>query len=321
MKILKAGRESMWRHNNMRVMLAPNTICNFSCSYCINAKQRADKSKFISKEALELLMQKLSALKKEKYNFNIAGGEPLLYPHLDALFDYLDNCFEGKVSASISTNGFFLPKKQCLFSKMHNATVRIVISTHFEQLSVDGYINILNALDNKNRVLAKIMLEPGKLCAAKKLQEFCEVNGVSYFMHALTLEGKLQPDYSEEELAFIQKYSYFEDEDFFYTSEGAPEKIHCFSRVDGISNTEFINYKGMYCSAGFSSICMTAEEKISQCFKAQKKVFSSEELDNIFSSPIICPSDQCACPALFSLPKWLTPEDAPEYIKNKQHCL
>ncbi len=317
MKMLKAGKESSWLHSELRIMLATNNICNFSCSYCVNARARMDKGRFISQKTLELFMHKIASLRKETYIFRIAGGEPLLYPHLDTLLDCCDKEMGGKVDAALSTNGFFLPKRQHLFNKMHNTTVGIVISTHLEQLSVDDYINILRRLDNKKNIKVKIMLPPGMLDQVRRLQEFCEANEFKYVIHALTLNGKLHPSYTEEEISFIpNKKSH--SKSFFYSTTEAPEETCFFSRVDAISNTELINYTGMHCSAGFSSICMNAEEKISCCFKSPRKDFSIEELENMLSGPTLCPSNRCACPALFALPKWLNPEDAPEYIKNRQ---
>jgi molybdenum cofactor biosynthesis enzyme MoaA len=144
MKILKAGLQKNWGRNIMNVFLAPNNTCNFLCSYCVNAGSRRDKSKFISEATLKLFFSKLIDLKKEKYFFAISGGEPLIYPHLETMFDMIENEFDGVNTIIFSTNGYFLNNKQKVFEKIQNTKLTITLSAHIEQISIDNYKEILS---------------------------------------------------------------------------------------------------------------------------------------------------------------------------------
>ena len=315
MPIMKAGEEISWSKNYMRIILMLCTICNFSCSYCFTARSRIDKKKYISADVLKSLFTKLASLNKEKYFFILSGGEPLLYPHLELLFDLLENQFYVENKLIINTNGYFLNKTQA-FSTLKKTKFTLSVSAHLEQMAVTEYEKILKNTVYKENILVSIKIIPGELDKAKRLRSFCEKNNFLYSIAALQLNGELHRQYSTEEIDYINSNASDEEKIFFNVfNDEQRRKVH-FSKLDTLHDPNLVQYKGMYCSAGFSSLRVDTEERISRCMTDARNDFSMAVLENLVSCPTICTAERCRCMAMYRLPKWRDPADAPEYLRR-----
>lgn len=119
-------------------------ICNFKCKYC-----------FIKKEGRQLPFEKAKKVvdKIEAYfiennihngRINIAGGEPLMYPYLKEIIEYI---YSKKIKISIITNGSLLNDEVLSFMNGKVDTIGLSID------SLDGETNILIGRSLQDKVL------------------------------------------------------------------------------------------------------------------------------------------------------------------------
>lgn len=83
--------------------------CNYSCKYCFGKFDGGEMSLSQAKQTIDSICQYFSCHKISNGRVNLAGGEPLLFPHLDTLIDY---CYRKGIKVSIVTNGSLLTKER-----------------------------------------------------------------------------------------------------------------------------------------------------------------------------------------------------------------
>lgn len=127
-----------------------NTICNLNCPYCFNKGLKKAASVFSD----AVLRSTIDAVSKYEgsIRFMIQGGEPLLYPKLHNVLEYMlakDNCAE----IEIYTNGTF----EIPF--VHNK-VKVIFSLHPTELKrtgkIDLFINNVNQYQGNCVVLVQM---------------------------------------------------------------------------------------------------------------------------------------------------------------------
>lgn len=106
----------LYRHNMVFFTsqnIVPSTICNLNCRDCLNftpyikkhtvhtlEEEKADVDVFF--RAVELI-----------FRFQITGGEPLLYPHLHELIEYIDQNYRSHIlRLEMVTNGTVIPSDE-----------------------------------------------------------------------------------------------------------------------------------------------------------------------------------------------------------------
>lgn len=81
--------------------------CNYNCRHCFVKKE----SKELTLEQIKTIVGKIADYQKEKKiqcRINLAGGEPMCSPNIQAIIDYINS---KEIEASIITNGSFLTKE------------------------------------------------------------------------------------------------------------------------------------------------------------------------------------------------------------------
>ncbi len=128
-------------------------ICNYRCSYCFtNRSERTSikKYRFDSLKGLYKVADKLLALNKEAYFFNLTGGgEPTVQPHLVEFLNYLAKSNK-KIYTSLTTNGskgvaFF----ETIF-KIPNIRFLINHSVHLEFFRINHTKEIIKVCNKLN---------------------------------------------------------------------------------------------------------------------------------------------------------------------------
>lgn len=124
--------------NGIAVCINLNTICNLNCPYCFNKGLKKTASVF-SDVMLKSIIDAASKY-KGSIRFMIQGGEPLLYPKLGTVLEYMltkDNCAE----IEIYTNGTV--EIPFVYNK-----VKVIFSLHPTELKrtdkIDLFINNVN---------------------------------------------------------------------------------------------------------------------------------------------------------------------------------
>ena len=245
-----------------------NFNCNFNCSYCINKKQHDKYKTQLSLTALDNLMLYLAELKKDKYSFYIAGGEPALYPHWDKFFDVINKKFTSETECTIGTNGYFINKFEPFIKTAEKYSLSLLISMHTEQLPIEEYVKRLQNFPYPQNCRVKFMLDPGKLDTALSTINTLKSFGYEKFIvQSIVINQKPHPDYSEEELKFFETNPYQDDFAIDYEWLENNETIRkTLKRDDFIFDSRFADFSGMHCIAGANSIRVLADGKVTLCY-------------------------------------------------------
>lgn len=312
-------------HNNMVITCNFNFNCNFKCSYCINKNQHDKYKTPLSETALNNLMYYLPELKKDKYSFYIAGGEPALYPHWDKFFAVINEKFTAETECTIGTNGYFINRFEPFIKMADNYSLSLLVSMHTEQLPIEEYIQRLKNFPYPLNCKIKFMLDPGKLDTALATISALKTFGYQKFIiQSIVINQKPHPDYSEEELNFFKTNPYQDDFAIDYEWIENNQKVQkTLKRDDFILDSRLIDFSGMYCMAGANAIRVLADGTVTLCYAHRGDPnFNLNEktiLDYIYIyKAVTCPSKRCACPPYTELPKW-NPEFAtpPAYFNGE----
>ena len=105
--------------------------CNYHCSYCFGKFQTNETLTF---EKACLVVDNIARYFRAKGivdgRINLAGGEPLLYPHLDKLIEYI---YSSNIKVSLVTNGSLLTKERVYSWKGKVDCIGLSVDSAFEQ--------------------------------------------------------------------------------------------------------------------------------------------------------------------------------------------
>lgn len=322
-QIIRAGLEEHFQKKTAAVHINVTNVCNFSCSYCINGKIRNNGHHILDKRILSDFIDDLGERSAEIYRFRVAGGEPLMYPHMEFLIEKV----AGSITAQdkfvgFSTNGsLLLAKGERLYRAAGNMPLKVNISVHLEQRDPHSLIRDIVAFGHLEDIQCKILFPPEKLEETKKLLDAFKTHGIDTILAVISQpKGKPYP-YTEEEKLFLQEHSTAKEIIFFNEySDGTIEQL---DRITRSLNPDKLNYRGMWCCAGLNALRLGPDGKVARCFGFLRKgaIFDLTEcrLRDIpaLAEPCRCPDDYCCpCPAFLQTPKWRNPEDAPLYLRN-----
>ena len=89
------------------------SACNYHCQYCFVGFRERIPTKETAFKIVEEIHKFFIKSGVKGGRINIAGGEPLIYRHLDAIIDYI---VAKNIKVSIITNGSVLIKSPMFFS-------------------------------------------------------------------------------------------------------------------------------------------------------------------------------------------------------------
>ncbi|MBQ4531273.1 MAG: radical SAM protein [Lachnospiraceae bacterium] len=112
------------------ISFLPSTRCNLNCEACLNftpyMKKFDERPWEQIKSDVDLFFKRVDYIML----FHISGGEPLLYPKIGELVEYIDNNYRDKIHLLRTvTNGTVLPKEELLEK----------LSKHRIEITVDDY--------------------------------------------------------------------------------------------------------------------------------------------------------------------------------------
>ncbi len=322
MEIIKAGSLENWKKNAIRISLALNCHCNFSCSYCTMKNIRDNKElrkKQLDLDILKVFLKDIFSLNYDNYHFSLASGEPTLYKNLKEFYSYINMCCgEQETSIGLITNGSNFDRISSCIELAPNIKHKIAVSIHEEQRSIEQYKEQILKFKYPNLLNIIFLLQPSRLEAAFNIQNFAKEIGASFTLQTLTFEGKIHPDYNDDEIELLKSHG---PKDRFFVEYTEEPYIQHFTKTEYSQNNNLINYKDMYCSAGYGSLSITNTAKVYRCFYDRTGVNFSLENNSILDYPNLlkikpCSIDRCTCVGLIKLPKWKKGTPPPHYIKT-----
>lgn len=318
--ILCAGYEEDFRKSYMRVNINVSDICNFSCSYCINSASKEKRKRVLDKKILEQFIEDLEERKSDIYLFNIAGGEPLLYPHVNFLVNKIDETISSQnKTIAFATNASLLPDKgDALYAAAKNTRIKFSVSVHTEQIDIVTFAERIAKFGHHDDIRCKILFLPGKLQETREMLDIFNTNNIETILSVVTTPKGSPFQYSSEEMEFMQTHDTVNRKQFFH--EYMDHSVEQFDRITRGLHPEKFNYKEMKCCAGRNTLRLAPDGTCSRCFGflhiGEKFDLHERRLRDIaeLSTYCVCPVDFCTCLTFLQTPKWRSSEARPVYI-------
>lgn len=155
----------------VKIDLVLNNICNFKCSYCCGGLTEYQSNDTLEPVNIARLIYYLNANYKINalIDFNLLGGEPLLYPYLDKVYSILSKC-KMPSRISLDTNGSIIISDSIInsmISCLNNSllSIGVYLTYHYETLSTNThylenfYKNIKLMSTHKIPVFVKLLYD------------------------------------------------------------------------------------------------------------------------------------------------------------------
>ena len=114
-------------------------VCNYSCPYCYLTNNKVPKNEMTHDEIHSVLRQ---AKKLGSHKIIILGGEPLLYPEIFEMIDFISSL---EMEIELFTNGSLLSPETA--KKLYDAKVKVVLKLNsFDSMVQEKLTNVKNAL-------------------------------------------------------------------------------------------------------------------------------------------------------------------------------
>ncbi|MEY8426301.1 radical SAM protein [Lachnospiraceae bacterium 46-15] len=131
------------------VSFLPSTRCNLRCEACLNftpyIKHFEERSWEQIKETVDVFFSCVDYI----FQFYISGGEPMLYPHMKKLVEYVDDNYRDKIYIIRTvTNGTVLPKQE-LLETLASRGVELTVDDYREAVpeSADTFDRLIELLE------------------------------------------------------------------------------------------------------------------------------------------------------------------------------
>ena len=322
--IVRAGYEEYFNKDAMLVNINVSDICNFSCSYCVNSMSKKKERRVLDRNILEQFIEDLEEYTRDIYRINVAGGEPLVYPHIQLLVKKIAGTISARETViAFATNGSRLKEKgEELYAAAGKVKLKFSISVHMEQIKPDAFARMIADFGHAPDIRCKILMAPGKLRETQDVLAVLATHHIDTILSVVNFPtGKAYP-YSEEETRFLQQHATALRKQFFHEyTDGTAES---FDRITRGLHPEKFNYLGMQCCAGRNTLRLAPDGTVSRCFGflglGEKFSLTTQRLRDIpeLASPCVCPATFCSCLTFLQTPKWVKPEDAPAYLGKQE---
>ena len=163
--------------------------CNYECKYCFADFKMKDMPLRDAKKVIDSVEEFFRENGIENGRINIAGGEPLMYRHLDAIIDYIA---EKNIKVSIITNGSRLTEER--IAAWQGKVSSIGISVDAISPEADIHIGRCDALKRTNDLEALVKISEAIHKAGIKLKVKTVVSKANLKEDMLSVYKALKPD-------------------------------------------------------------------------------------------------------------------------------
>lgn len=167
--------------NNARVFMEVTDKCNLNCKHCYGGFAIENKNFVKIDKVFRIIDQ---AEKLGVYEFDLTGGEPLMYPQLEQL---LEKLYNAGMLVSIFTNLVLLSEKKITLLQKY------------------GVKKIITSLDScKEEIHEEFRGMPG--CFKKTIESINKLKSLKFEVAINTMIGNHNIDYIDEQIEFLKSF-------------------------------------------------------------------------------------------------------------------
>jgi organic radical activating enzyme len=315
--------ETMEASNRLRIEYMIGNYCNYNCLYC---GPYANGGDFRWPKDYESLMKNFTHLLdfyvangRNKFEVNLLGGEPSLWPSVAQFARDLKKLYDLKVT--MTTNG---SRTLRWWDKNAEAFDKILFSFHQKEADINHYIKVLDNVYDKGIPLnALIMMDPtvwNECVASIEIMKKSSKN--SWFICAMEVHP---PQYTSEQRTFFKNHvkrkppiwrilkdeweNIVKGKTKALYNDGSREKVERnFFSVNNLNN-----FEGWICNIGIENINIQKDGKISGV--CNNFLYGEQQFYNLYDSdfikkfnpklvPTLCTKNKCWCQPEMLMTKW-----------------
>lgn len=284
---------------------APLSLCNFSCSYCHPNNYEGRWPEHDIQDAKRFI-DYISANTDMPLFFNINGGEPTLWKHLDEFCRHIKN--KNPINQiRLITNG---TRSKKWWLDRTDIIDQVIVSIHYGQTKNEVIVEKFNALHKtETDVVLHLMLDCNNFDSCVETYNYCKDNldGPSLTVRPLrtNIEGSEHQPYTQEQYAVMRNLSnidgvkYNPQQSVMQWRNTKTNEIKQVISIDkDLLMAKENNWKDWYCNIGLETIVVNSKGKIrigSQCFKELVVGYLKDKDYSLPLVPIKCKYEYCGC--------------------------
>jgi MoaA/NifB/PqqE/SkfB family radical SAM enzyme len=320
--------ETMEPKNRLRIEFMVGNYCNYKCWYCGpyanggDTRWHHDYNELLKnfKYLLDFYIQN----GRNKFEINILGGEPSLWPDVAKFARDIKKDYNAKITMSSNAS-------RSLRWWEENATAfdKILFSYHHKEADIDHYIKVLDLVyDKKVPLNALILMDPTVWDECVEAIETLKIKSKNpWFICAMEVHP---PQYTSEQREIFKKHvkrrppiwrilkdeyeNFLKGKTTVIYNDGSKGKVE-----RNIFSTNDLNYfQGWMCNIGIENINIQKDGKITGT--CGNLVYNKDKFYNLYDpkftenfkpnlEPTMCTKLRCWCQPEMLMTKWKTEEN------------
>jgi hypothetical protein len=320
-KIIKI--ETMEPKKRLRIEYMAGNFCNYKCSYCGPYANGGDvrwpKDFDMLVKHFRHLLDFYVRNGRDKFEINILGGEPSLWPDIVKFSRIMK--LEYNVKITMTSNG---SRTLRWWDENADAFDNILFSYHYAEADLKHYINVLDIVYDKDIPLnALVMMDPNywdEIIAAMDIMKATSQN--SWFINAMEINPSR---YTQEQREIFKKHvkrmppihrlikdeyeNILKGKTTVIFDDGSKEKVE----RNYFSVNDLNNFEGWMCNIGIENLNIKADGKLTGV--CDNKTFDEKDYYNIYDPkfidkfnpkliPTVCEKPKCWCQPEILMTKW-----------------
>jgi organic radical activating enzyme len=312
----------------LRLSIVPHNVCNFSCDYCFPGSNEGNYPfiknwSIISDNVKHLFNYYIKHTHKKRFDINISGGEPTLWPDLGNFCTALKQNFD--VSIMIISNG---SRTLRYWEENGDKFDQVVLSCHHKETDLSHTIAVADLLYKKTiGVSGLVMMDPNNWDKCINIVNRLKTSKYSWPIYVQKIEGTYE--YSDSQILYLQKSTQRWPNPFYYykiykkafSYQKQPYAIFKDGRkkklsINDVTANNWNNFYNWRCNLGVDSIQIMPDGRLSG--SCDQLLFGMDHYFNIFDEdfkdkfnptiqPTICKKIYCGCITDINMTKKIFP--------------
>lgn len=196
-----------WPSDLLLINYAIHNVCNYKCWYCFPGSNegtyRWPEYDLVVDNIIHLLKYYQKNAGKNRFQFDILGGEPTLWPKLGKFVQQLKKDFGDNISIGITTNGS--RSFNWWYNNLHYFD-KVLISVHPSDADPAHISKIADLIyENKKIVDVTVLMDPQKWDHCKKIIELLKKSKYRWSIQTSQVMHELV-DYNNDQKKYLKNY-------------------------------------------------------------------------------------------------------------------